>query len=102
MDFHEFWDEQDTRFKHSNLREQIHDVWAAATKSAREACAKIADERAMRCEAKAADAEDKDEEINLRSLAWQFSVLADEIRKHPNTQVNPAGVASPVSGANEG
>ena len=51
----------------------------------REACAKIADARAMRCEEKASMAEDTDDANELRSLAWQFSVLADEMRKRSNT-----------------
>ena len=56
----------------------------AAVMSEREACASIADARAMRCEAKTADAEDDDEVTQLRSLAWQFSVLAAEMRKRSN------------------
>lgn len=49
-----------------------------------EDCAAIADTRAMRCEEKVAGAEDEDESIELRSLAWQFSVLAAEIRERSN------------------
>lgn len=53
----------------------------AAWDAAIEACAKIADSRAMRCEEKTALAESADEVTELRSLAWQFSMLADEMRK---------------------
>lgn len=38
MTFEEFWNAQDAKFKNNNLREQIHDVWVAATNAAREAC----------------------------------------------------------------
>ena len=40
-------------------------------------CAQIADARAMRCEEQVTDA-DEDERTSLRSLAWQFSVMAAE------------------------
>ena len=59
-------------------------LWTDAARAEREACAAIADARAMRCEAKAALAEDADEVTRLRSLAWQFSVLAAEMRKRSN------------------
>jgi hypothetical protein len=58
----------------------------AATKAEREACAAIADARALRCEGEAQGyiGLDEYEVTNLRSLAWQFSVLADEMRKRSN------------------
>jgi len=59
-------------------------AWDAATRAEREACAAIADTRAMRCEEKTVLAEDADEVTELRSLAWQFSVLAAEMRKRSN------------------
>ncbi len=53
-----------------------------------EACAAIADARAMRCEGEAQGyiGLDEDEVTNLRSLAWQFSVLAAEMRKRSNVK----------------
>lgn len=59
-------------------------LWKDAATAEREACARIADAKAMRCEEKVAGAEDEDESIELRSLAWQFSVLAAEIRERSN------------------
>ena len=47
----------------------------------RERCAQVCDERANRCAAKADTTDDKDDINELKTLAWQFSVLADEIRK---------------------
>lgn len=52
----------------------------------REACAKIADDRAMGCEQLVALAGDSDEATELRSLAWPFSVLAAEMRKRSNAK----------------
>ena len=54
-------------------------IWAKATAAANEACAKIADARAMRCEEAQVGA-DEDDKISLRSLVWQFSVLAADFR----------------------
>ena len=75
----------------------LHDFARNIAAAERETCAKIADARAMRCEEKTADADDDDERINLRSLAWQFSVLAAEMRKPSNAKVtgSPALSASP-------
>jgi hypothetical protein len=58
-------------------REEI----SAAVLEERAACAKICMDRAYACEAKIADDANMDEDdiIELRSNAWQFSVLADEI-----------------------
>ena len=56
-------------------------AWKSGLEEEREACAEIADTRAMRCEKKTVIAEYADEVNELRSLAWQFSVMAAEIRK---------------------
>lgn len=52
------------------------DAWNAAV----EQSAAICDERAMKCERKTVDAEDDAEVTELRSMAWQFSVLAAQVR----------------------
>lgn len=64
------------------------DIWRKAVEWEREACAQIADARAMRCEdmAQGYIGLDEDEVASLRSLAWQFSVLAAEMRKRSNKQ----------------
>lgn len=58
------------------LDECASDAWNAALQRA----AYICDTRAMKCEAKTREAEDCDEITELRSMAWQFSVIADQIR----------------------
>ena len=78
------WPQDDTN--PAGLLARVRRVIAAE----REACAAIADVRAMRCEAKAAAAEDDDEVTELRALAWQFSVLAAEIRNRPNPSLEIA------------
>ena len=50
----------------------------------RESCAKVCDERAEKCAAKADVTDDQDERTELKAIAWQFSVLAAEIRKRSN------------------
>lgn len=49
----------------------------------REACAKVCDDKAMRCETRAQEAieaGEHDEVSAIRSTAWQISVCADAIR----------------------
>lgn len=53
-----------------------------SVRDAEEACAQVCDARARKCAVKADDTDcDEDDRLNLRSLAWQFTVLADEMRK---------------------
>ena len=61
-------------------------AWNAAIKAEREACAEIADARAMWCEGEAQGyiGLDEDEVTSMRSWARQFSMLAAEIRKRSN------------------
>jgi hypothetical protein len=47
----------------------------------REECARVCDERAEKCSVKLETTDDQDDRTELESLAWQFSVLAAEIRK---------------------
>ncbi|KVW92639.1 hypothetical protein [Thiobacillus denitrificans] len=74
-------------FSVARIAAGFNDVARAFREDECEQCAAIADARAMRCEAKTATAEDEDEVTELRSLAWQFSVLAAEMRKRSNAQV---------------
>ena len=62
MTFDEWWNEQDTRFTHHNIRAEIEDVWEVATIIEREACAETA-------EAAASDANKYDiaDAIRMRS-----------------------------------
>ena len=86
MTFEEWWDskiEIGTPDTFRGWEESCRQAWVEGAKAEREACAMIADARAMRCEEKTATAED-DEVTELRSLAWQFSVLAAEMRKPSN------------------
>lgn len=62
------------------LRE-LRDVWFAATKTTFEQCANLCDERAMKFEFKTADAESYAEKTDLRSRAWDFSVLGAIMRE---------------------
>lgn len=55
-----------------------------AVKREREHCAKVCDERAEKCAAKAEETDDQDDRTELKANAWQFSVLAAEIRKRSN------------------
>jgi len=71
-------------FSVARIAAGFNDVARAFREDEREQCAAIADARAMRCEANAAVAEDEDEVKELRSLAWQFSVLAAELRNRSN------------------
>jgi DNA-binding LytR/AlgR family response regulator len=59
----------------------IEDAWRSADRAAREECAEICDDRAMECEIKTESESDEDEITELRSLAWQFAVLASRIRE---------------------
>lgn len=72
-------------------RQDCEAAWNAAIKAEREACAEIADARAMRCEGEAQRyiGLDEDEVTSMRSLAWQFSVLAAEMRKRSNRDYAP-------------
>lgn len=47
----------------------------------RERCAGVCDARAKKCEVKLETIYDKDDMEELKANAWQFSVLAGEIRK---------------------
>ena len=61
----------------------------------RESCAKVCDERAEKCAAKADVTDDQDDRTELKANAWQFSVLAAEIRKRSNVEVR-GGVVVPL------
>lgn len=67
-------------FAASYVATGIRQMAQAFREDEREECAKLADARAMRCEKKTELAEDEDEVTELHSLAWQFSMLAAEMR----------------------
>lgn len=77
-------------FSVARIAAGFNDIARTFREDEREQCAAIADARAMRCEAKTATAEDEDEVTELRSLAWQFSVLAAEMRKRSNAALTGA------------
>jgi hypothetical protein len=56
----------------------------------RESCAKICDERAEKCAVKLETTDDHDDRTELKANAWQFSVIAAEIRKRSNEAVEKA------------
>lgn len=74
-------------FSVARIAAGFNDIARTFREDEREQCAAIADARAMRCEAKIATSEDEDEVTELRSLAWQFSVMAAEMRKRSNAEV---------------
>jgi len=53
----------------------------------RESCAKVCDERAEKCAAKLETTDDQDDRTELKANAWQFSVLASEIRTRSNVEL---------------
>ena len=59
----------------------ITQVTTTAVLEERERCAKVCDARATACSEKADTAEYTEDAVELKAIAWQFSVLADEIRK---------------------
>lgn len=63
------------------------DAWNAGVAAEREACAKVCDNRAEMCAAKLETTDDQDDRTELKANAWQFSVLAAEIRKRSNAEV---------------
>lgn len=66
------------------LESALNVIWNAV-KLEREACAKICDDRASACETRLEKTDDEDDRTELKANAWQFSVLAAEIRKRHNT-----------------
>lgn len=54
-------------------------------KAEREACAKVCEERTEKCATKADVTDDEDDRTELKANAWQFSVLAAEIRMRSNS-----------------
>lgn len=57
----------------------VREAWEAATERA----AQICDERAKRCAKQASEVwRDVEDVIELKAMAWQFSVLADNIREN--------------------
>lgn len=67
-------------FAVSYISAGIRQMSQAFREDEREECAKLADARALYCEQKTALEEDQEEVAHLRSLAWQFSALAAEMR----------------------
>jgi hypothetical protein len=59
----------------------IQALYERTRRETAEECAAICDDRAMECEIKTESESDEDEITELRSLAWQFAVLASRIRE---------------------
>ena len=59
-------------------------AWKQGAEDERESCANICEDREQKCAAKLETTDDQDDRIELKANAWQFSVLAAEIRKRSN------------------
>lgn len=83
MPFDDWWKDHGIESATPYERSAARKGWEAAAKAEREAHAKMADAKAMRCEEKVKLAENRGEATHLRRLALEFSVLAAEIRNRP-------------------
>lgn len=105
MTFDEWWDEQETRFKHSNLREEIYDVWVSAmndgyqrgvaafqeaVKLEREECAGICHAEYMVFE-HGTERDDPQDDYVAYLQSSVAKKLRDMILKRPNPTLNRTG-----------
>ncbi len=68
----------------------------AVAAAERDACAKVCEERSEKCATKADATDDEDDRTELKANAWQFSVLAAEIRMRSNTTEISGSVSCPI------
>ena len=57
------------------------ELWNTAIKFERDRCAKILNDRAKKCANQAGETDDEKDRIDLRAMAWTFSVIEQEILK---------------------
>lgn len=81
-----------------DIKTDVLNAFYAGVKFERLACASICEEKAKKCADKADEQDFEDDCIELKALAWQFSVLADEIKARSNDKLTGAGTASKRSG----
>ena len=64
----------------AKVREDERALLAKVREDERDRCATVCDARANKCAVKADITDDQNDRIELKANAWQFSVLASEIR----------------------
>lgn len=75
-----------------DLERLVATAYARGVTDERDACAKVCDDKAMRCETKAQEAieaGENDEVSAIRSTAWQISVCGAAIRARATTTTAP-------------
>jgi len=74
-------DDDDNKIRIYHIEEsELAALLAKVREDERDRCATVCDARANKCAVKADITDDQNDRIELKANAWQFSVLASEIR----------------------
>ena len=68
-----------TPYLYGTTRTEVLKAMAQVRKVERDRCAKILNDRAKKCAEKAGLSDDEKDRIDLRAMAWTFSVIEQEI-----------------------